>query len=400
MKKKLFVKKIILFVSIIVCFCFNIQSVKADCVYLFDKPNYKYDEASDKMVLDYVETKKIVISWNGTTSVSGTCEAYNPNVWNSRLDCYLLDKNANSSLFVIENGNLYCPSKIYINDVTGEYISLATDASSLKNITVTHDGVSFKREVKNYSVVTKSAVAGDNYFLYNNDNEGAQKLNSCKKDWNTNVINEYETFVKNYGSDIESGKIEDVKTVNDFLGKLENMEDYCGYFSDSENKEKISNTIVQLKRIAEYNIKNAETDAEKEEWGTVVETVSDYSATLTKDPISNMDIEFDDKVIPCQNLISDDLKMVIQFVLKMIRIAVPILLIVLITVDLAQAVMSNDQDATKKAVSKSIKRACAAIVVFFVPLIVSIMLDWIVLYDNELGIKKENVDCTSIIKEE
>lgn len=54
-----------------------------------------------------------------------------------------------------------------------------------------------------------------------------------------------------------------------------------------------------------------------------------------------------------------------------IKIVIPLILIVLGMVDLGKAVVSSDEKAINKAVGTLIKRFIAAVVVFFVPTIVS-----------------------------
>ena len=60
----------------------------------------------------------------------------------------------------------------------------------------------------------------------------------------------------------------------------------------------------------------------------------------------------------------------------------PILLIVLGSVDFANAIISGDQDALKKSGSKFMKRAIAAVAVFFVPLLVKVLLTLPGIKDN------------------
>lgn len=64
-------------------------------------------------------------------------------------------------------------------------------------------------------------------------------------------------------------------------------------------------------------------------------------------------------------------------ILDLIRLAVPILLIILGAVDFGTVVISQEQDAMKKAIGKFIKRAIAAVAIFFVPLIVELLLKYI-----------------------
>ena len=66
---------------------------------------------------------------------------------------------------------------------------------------------------------------------------------------------------------------------------------------------------------------------------------------------------------------------IVQFIRKglfpIIQIGIPILLIVMGTIDLGKAVMSSDDKEIKGATGKLIKRAIAAVAVFFVATIVS-----------------------------
>lgn len=70
---------------------------------------------------------------------------------------------------------------------------------------------------------------------------------------------------------------------------------------------------------------------------------------------------------------------VVQFIKKgifpIIQIGIPILLILMGTIDLGKAVMSSDDKEIKGATSKLIKRAIAAVAVFFVVTIVTLLMD-------------------------
>ena len=58
-----------------------------------------------------------------------------------------------------------------------------------------------------------------------------------------------------------------------------------------------------------------------------------------------------------------------------IRIAVPIMLIALITYDLATAVFVGSDDKVRKARDKAIKRIIIAIAIFFVPTFINLVFD-------------------------
>ena len=64
----------------------------------------------------------------------------------------------------------------------------------------------------------------------------------------------------------------------------------------------------------------------------------------------------------------------INLVLKYVRIIVPILIIVLGTIDFARAVVADKEDEMKKAQVTFVKRIIAGVAVFFVPIIVNIVM--------------------------
>lgn len=74
----------------------------------------------------------------------------------------------------------------------------------------------------------------------------------------------------------------------------------------------------------------------------------------------------------------DDLVPIFKFIKNgiypIIQIGIPILLILMGTIDLGKAVMSSDDKEIKGATSKLIKRAIAAVAVFFVATIVSLLM--------------------------
>lgn len=68
---------------------------------------------------------------------------------------------------------------------------------------------------------------------------------------------------------------------------------------------------------------------------------------------------------------------IVQFIRKgiypIIQIGIPIILIVMGSIDLGRAVLSSDDKEIKGATGKLIKRAIAAVAVFFVSTIVSLL---------------------------
>ena len=98
----------------------------------------------------------------------------------------------------------------------------------------------------------------------------------------------------------------------------------------------------------------------------------------------------------CEGLIADDLENVIRWVMNIVRIAVPILLLVLCTVDFSQVILSGDQDAMKKATSKVIKRGLAALGFFLVPTVVNMAIGWI----ESDYFNSSDADCSEVLNSE
>ena len=77
---------------------------------------------------------------------------------------------------------------------------------------------------------------------------------------------------------------------------------------------------------------------------------------------------------------SDDLRIIVSFIkgiLGLIQIVVPIILIIVGAFDLAKAVMGSDEKEIKAATQKLIKRAIAAVSVFFISTAVRVVMHYI-----------------------
>lgn len=71
----------------------------------------------------------------------------------------------------------------------------------------------------------------------------------------------------------------------------------------------------------------------------------------------------------------DSISYMINQALQYVRIIVPILIILLGTIDFAKAVIAGKEDNMKKAQSTFVKRLVAGVAVFFIPLLVNIIMD-------------------------
>lgn len=68
---------------------------------------------------------------------------------------------------------------------------------------------------------------------------------------------------------------------------------------------------------------------------------------------------------------------IIGYALFLVKLAVPILLIGLGSVDLGKAVLSSDDNAIKASISILIKRAIAGVVIFFIPSLLTFVMSLI-----------------------
>lgn len=90
----------------------------------------------------------------------------------------------------------------------------------------------------------------------------------------------------------------------------------------------------------------------------------------------------------CEGLLGKDLLDDISQVLTWVRIAVPILVILLGSTDFARAVLSDDQQELKKATSRFAKRCIIAVAIFFIPSIIMYLLSFIdKIYDVSCDIR-------------
>lgn len=91
----------------------------------------------------------------------------------------------------------------------------------------------------------------------------------------------------------------------------------------------------------------------------------------------NGDVGYDTNAIDCDELLGPDVLKDINKILTWIKVAVPILLIVLGSLDFGKAVLADDQKALSKATSNFVKRIIAAIAVFFVPFLIMYLLKFV-----------------------
>lgn len=87
-------------------------------------------------------------------------------------------------------------------------------------------------------------------------------------------------------------------------------------------------------------------------------------------------IDWGDKAdVNCNGIIGPELLSFIKKIFRWIQIIAPIFVIIMGAVEFAGAVLQDDKDALKKATSKFTKRLIVAVALFFIPIILSFVLD-------------------------
>ena len=83
------------------------------------------------------------------------------------------------------------------------------------------------------------------------------------------------------------------------------------------------------------------------------------------------------------------------YAVMVIKIVIPLMLIILGMVDLGKAVVSSDEKAINKSVSILLRRFIAAVVIFFIPTIVSAVFNALSLMDD--GTKADYNVCVQCV---
>ena len=194
-----------------------------------------------------------------------------------------------------------------------------------------------------------------------NDNTYANLASTYKNKINQNIINAESNLAKyqklcDYGTsydDIMSKLISSLTTSSN---------SFWEYF-DSIVKDSTNVTNNQVITNLTENAKLSNSDS--------IQKVSD---NLTK-VYTNFLEQYKTTVDECQGILTDEMIDILNRIIKYIRIAAPILLIVFGIMDFGKAVLSDEKEELKKATSKFMKRAIIVVVIFFVPLIVQLLID-------------------------
>ena len=395
-------KKILMFIATFLLFFAIIPNTYASCVYniTLKRPYTEEYKKKNNITEEFATTseKNVIINLKSNEKISSVCEDAE-NSQGGNITCYIADSDANSSLFVVENGKLYCPQTIYLNRENksaayGSYYSLSatprTDELQILSGWSSYDMIA-------YTLNLSSKPTG-NEGKYEPSKTASGVLSPCKVGWNSEKT-KIESELTAIEKELESATpmtYEQLETkVDTVASKVSSASKYCGY-NDSTEIANLNSKLNVIKTKIEKKCSGSAIDGEKcKDLNSKVDAVIEV---VEKEIEYQMNVGFKENIIPCESLLDEDLKLVLKFILKAVRIAVPIVLIILVTIDFSSAVMSNDQDAVKKAISKTVKRSVAALAFFFVPLIVSLMIYGLVIYNGELTIDNDSIDCSEVLE--
>lgn len=166
------------------------------------------------------------------------------------------------------------------------------------------------------------------------------------------------------------------------------------YIRINNSLSEIKKTIDDWTTILETNLKNIDPNGADSTYAKDHEAIDSMKNT-SKELDSNLK-KYLDKVetgreitdATCEGLLGPNLLNDISTVLTWVRIAVPIIVIVLGSLDFVRAVISDDQQELKKATGRFTKRCIVAVAIFFVPSIIMYLLSFIdKIYDVSCDIR-------------
>ena len=96
-------------------------------------------------------------------------------------------------------------------------------------------------------------------------------------------------------------------------------------------------------------------------------------------------IEITNNYKSCDQLIGDSTKEILEYIFLVIRVATPIILIVLTMLDFSKAIAA-DENELQNAITRFVKRTIAAILIFLAPTLIEFLMDITGISDGTCGL--------------
>lgn len=230
--------------------------------------------------------------------------------------------------------------------------------------------------VNDYSYADEKS---QNFFVYetvNNKDEINTQINEIKNDISTLDIDD--ELKRNITKELDEILDDDISTSEnqiEMLQKIQRLKDDISA-SDIESSTK-KNITVKLNNIV-ANLQSNIIKDEDLDWSNTndyyngINSGIDHIIDNTIDDSYTDDSIFNTDTNGCPVVLKPIVVFVKKIAFNTLQIFVPILLILMGTIDFVKATAAMDDKGSKEAISKFVKRALAAIIVFFVTTIVSL----------------------------
>ncbi len=264
-------------------------------------------------------------------------------------------KSANASYSGTHYGTpLQCDEKLAeFNKIIGNYQKMLPIYNGpLARMTVTGSEYSEKNLKEAERLYNGLAKLIDNTFTE------LKAIDISKKNYCPALNDEYEKWLNEDSGLLYAAK----KTLKSYYAALEIQ--LMNYANKNDLDDTDSEMVAGKEILNNIDQSLSELDNTFEEWVTYVGTI-DFGTSITGAEKT------------CEGLLGPNLLDDISLVLTWIRIVVPIMVIILGSVDFSRAVLSDDQQELKKAGSRFVKRCIVAIAIFFIPSIIMYLLSFI-----------------------
>lgn len=206
------------------------------------------------------------------------------------------------------------------------------------------------------------------------------KISTDDTGWNVTAI--CESPIKSYGvfelAEFDVWNVEKqveekaIKEIEIYNAELTGDEKMLGFSNDRIDSNKLTSkdsylfVEIELKSGKKKRSQNFKIDKNK----NVVDDNGDIIDKHEESNNSNNNVSCNDELI-------EKVVVIISFVLKLIQIAVPIILIIMSSIDLVKAIVAGKEEEIKKSEISAVRRLIAAVIVFLVPFIISTLLGFI-----------------------
>ena len=252
----------------------------------------------------------------------------------------------------------YYDQKEAVSDATSKKATLLTSATAGNNASDS-EKESIKARVSQISNEC-NATASYKYSLDSckNDDKTTTKYSECKNEATSslNRINSYISEVSGYVSK---------KYISSNDSSYQTFTKLCNSAKDNLNQYIEALTYISNKEYNEDMGTNIESSVTKRDVSDN-KYVQDYYSTSTSSTASTSEDYFELCDSSKNPQLISSLKLIGIF-LTIVKVIVPIILIVMGSLDMSKAVISNDNDAIQKSLSTFLKRVIAGILVFFAP---------------------------------